>query len=37
MELLYMYVAVPTQCPNAIAEVEKSGLFVEPYRSPYFR
>lgn len=31
----YMYVGVPARCPAAIAETQRRGLFVEPFRSPY--
>lgn len=31
----YMYVGVPIECPAARAGAERSGLFVEPFNSPY--
>ncbi|OAI50708.1 hypothetical protein AYO44_05415 [Planctomycetaceae bacterium SCGC AG-212-F19] len=31
----YMYVGVARPCPNAQALARQSGLFVEPFRSPY--
>ena len=33
----YMYLGVPARCPAAIAEVQRRGLFVEEFRSPYRR
>ncbi len=31
----YMYIGVQTDCPKAIASAAATGLFVEPYVSPY--
>jgi hypothetical protein len=31
----YMYVGVPAPCPASIDVAECSGLFVEPFKSPY--
>jgi len=31
----YMYVGMPAACPKATTLAEKSGLFVEPFSSPY--
>lgn len=32
-----MYLGVPARCPAAVAEAQRRGLFVEPFRSPYLR
>lgn len=31
----YMYLGLPARCPAAVAEIQRRGLFVEPFRSPY--
>jgi hypothetical protein len=31
----YMYVGVPAECREAVAEATRLGLFVEPMQSPY--
>ncbi|MGY0613481.1 hypothetical protein [Luteimonas sp. A501] len=31
----YMYLGVPTTCPNAVELAVSLGLFVEPFQSPY--
>ena len=31
----YMYLGVPSPCPGAVAAARGSGLFVEPFLSPY--
>jgi len=31
----YMYIGLPTKCPNAIAVANSIGLFVEEFPSPY--
>jgi len=33
----YMYIGVPVACPSSVEAAERSGLFVEPFRSPYLR
>lgn len=33
----YMYLGVPVPCPRAAELAEKSGLFVEPFESPYHK
>lgn len=33
----YMYIGVPVVCPSSVEAAERSGLFVEPFRSPYLR
>ena len=33
----YMYIGLPVVCPSSIEAAENSGLFVEPFRSPYLR
>ncbi len=33
----YMYLAVPSYCPQAIAYTEQQGLFVEEFESPYLK
>lgn len=33
----YMYLGLPTKCPNTIAAAHTRGLFVERFRSPYLR
>lgn len=31
----YLYLGLPARCPAAVAEIQRRGLFVEPFRSPY--
>ena len=33
----YVYLGLPSRCPNAIAATHNRGLFVESCRSPYLR
>jgi hypothetical protein len=33
----YLYIGLPARCTAAIAEVERRGIYVEPFRSPYLR
>lgn len=33
----YMYLGLPSKCPNAISAAQDRGLFVESCRSPYLR
>jgi hypothetical protein len=33
----YMYIGLPKRCIAAESQSQKSGLFVEPFRSPYLR
>jgi hypothetical protein len=33
----YMYMGLPARCAAATAEIERRGLFVEAFRSPYLR
>lgn len=30
-----MYVGVPAPCPHAMSRATKTGLFIEPFDSPY--
>jgi len=33
----YVYIGLPVPCLSAVQAVERSGLFVEPFRSPHLR